>query len=136
MAGSGTKTVEEGSMKGSQELARLISDSRKDKKLVSHFALLGHDTGSFVRVANNLGYHFTDADVNAHVAQKVASVTKKASQPTSAVVTTIVTGVSVIGVVTTTTTTTGIVTGVSLNTVAVADSVTVSVLATGIVVVT
>jgi succinylarginine dihydrolase len=71
-------------MAGLSELERLVSDSKRDKKLVSHFALLGHDTGAFVHVANKLGYHFTDNDVNDYVAQKTASVTKKAAGASSA----------------------------------------------------
>jgi hypothetical protein len=33
-------------MAGMSELERLVSDTKKDKKLVSHFALLGHYTVS------------------------------------------------------------------------------------------
>jgi hypothetical protein len=54
------------------DLERLVSDAKKNKQLVSHFALLGHDSGAFVSVANRLGYKITDADVNTYLAQKCA----------------------------------------------------------------
>jgi hypothetical protein len=58
------------------DLERLVSDAKKNKQLVGHFALLGHDTGAFTTVANRLGYKVTEDDVNTYLAKKTAAIIK------------------------------------------------------------
>jgi hypothetical protein len=61
------------------DIDRLISDAKKDSKIRGHFTLLGHDTGAFVTVANNLGYKISNNDVNNYLHKKTASITKKSA---------------------------------------------------------
>ena len=61
------------------ELERLVVDVKKNKDLVGHFKLLGHDTGAFVTVANKLGYKISDQDINQYILQRAAAFAKSKS---------------------------------------------------------
>ena len=64
-----------------QELERFTTTVKRDAKLRDQLRALGHDTGAFVKIANGLGYNFTENDVNAYVIKKQAQISReKATQ--------------------------------------------------------